>query len=549
MSMNSNKEQILESVIEEIPRLLSLLDRNCFSKTYGSFDRHFWHYKTVDFPGGRYQEAILTIALLYTINSPNNCYYNNLQIKEWINASLNFWCLIQEKTGSFNEWYPFEDSFVTTAFTTYAISEVLLYVPEVVSNKKRLLFHLRKAANWLLNNSEVKVINQLSGSTIALYNLYLLTKENKFLQGSKTKIDHIIKTQSEEGWWYEYEGPDIGYLSLMIDYLSKYYLKSNDRRLKPVLDKALNFLQYFIHPDGSSGGEYASRNTEYLIPSGFFALAKESKTASAISRVIEDNIINGRGISPGQLDDRYLCYISYNWLQAYLSYNKPNKEKLPCEFDNLRLVMKKSQISITGNENFYLIVNALKGGSFSLFFKTNNTKYVESGLIQKTRKDFFSNSRISSRNRFLSSDGLSLKSEFFLLKSNVMNSFKLILLRGFQQVFGRVSFINKFTKKILRNLLISKKDSGKGYLVRKIFVTNSSLILQDSIRLVNGAKELIVGDKFSDLYVPSSRYFQIFELQVEPNKYVLRNKTQVELERSFSSNGAFDIKLKCISQD
>jgi len=63
------KEKILDSVLKQVPRLLSLLDRNRFSKTYGSFDRQFWHYKTVDFSGGRYQEAALTLALLYKIKS------------------------------------------------------------------------------------------------------------------------------------------------------------------------------------------------------------------------------------------------------------------------------------------------------------------------------------------------------------------------------------------------------------------------------------------------------------------------------------------------
>jgi len=36
--------------VTQIPRILSLEDRNPFSKTYGCFDRRFWLDKAADFP-------------------------------------------------------------------------------------------------------------------------------------------------------------------------------------------------------------------------------------------------------------------------------------------------------------------------------------------------------------------------------------------------------------------------------------------------------------------------------------------------------------------
>ena len=79
--MNPYKEIILNS----IPRLFSLLDRNKFSPTYGCFDRNFWHYKTVtDYPSAIFQQPVLTLSLLYKNNFKGNVYYNRPEILDYL---------------------------------------------------------------------------------------------------------------------------------------------------------------------------------------------------------------------------------------------------------------------------------------------------------------------------------------------------------------------------------------------------------------------------------------------------------------------------------
>ena len=73
--------------------------------------------------------------------------------------------------------------------------------------------------------------NQEAGAAIALYNVYLLTDEIKYRASSEDKISFIRDHQTEEGWFYEYGGADIGYLSVLIDYLRKYYQKSEDEEI------------------------------------------------------------------------------------------------------------------------------------------------------------------------------------------------------------------------------------------------------------------------------------------------------------------------------
>jgi hypothetical protein len=162
-------------IIDEIPRLLGLLDKNPISPTFGSFDRNYWHYNISDFSCARFQEATLTLALLYLLNYDNNPYYNSEDILKFINGGVNFWCKIQRKNGSFDEWYPYEGSFVATAFSTCAISEVLLLLKEKIANFDNSLRCIKKAVDFLSKNVDYTACNQEAGAILAIYNCYLLT--------------------------------------------------------------------------------------------------------------------------------------------------------------------------------------------------------------------------------------------------------------------------------------------------------------------------------------------------------------------------------------
>ena len=74
------KNIYFDAVISQIPRLLSLLDKNPVSSTFGCFDREFWHYATTDCPSARKQEAVLTLALLYKMKYPKNPYFKSEKI-------------------------------------------------------------------------------------------------------------------------------------------------------------------------------------------------------------------------------------------------------------------------------------------------------------------------------------------------------------------------------------------------------------------------------------------------------------------------------------
>lgn len=529
----------LKEINEQIPRLLGLLDRNQLSCTYGCFDRQYWHYRTVDFPAARSQEAVLTLALLY--NNQSTRYYHSPLLLEWINAALNFWVKIQSKNGSFSEWYPKENSFVATSFSTYAISETLLILGNKIKNSAKIISALEKSCNWLLNKRETIVQNQESGSILALFNVYLLTGNLKYKYSARRKLFSLMQKQTKEGWFYEYGGPDIGYLSLTIDYLAKYYQKSKDENAFRMASKAVDFISYFIHPNLTFGGEYASRNTEYLIPHGFEILSSRNKKAAAIANAIRESLKNKSTIGPYSLDDRYLTYISYTWLQAYQDA-KEISGKLNLE--NFKH-FKEAGIMIIHTSNYHLILNTKKGGSFKLFFKNSNKVAYDSGLQIKSGNNKFVSSLLSNKNLAkINSNGIKINGYFCKIKTSPMSPLKNILLRTFQTLFGWSDFLGFFIKKVLRNKLITEAKPSEFKFSRE-FSFGKTIRIEDSIKPIGKVNQLILGGKFSYNYIPSSRYFQPSELnstQIKLGKPDLFNKSSFIREYDAKGNLAFATK-------
>ena len=66
-----------ELALSHIYKLLSNLDREPHSNTYGSFDRTYWSWKFTDFQGPRLQEALYTMCWLYNTEAEWNEYHDS----------------------------------------------------------------------------------------------------------------------------------------------------------------------------------------------------------------------------------------------------------------------------------------------------------------------------------------------------------------------------------------------------------------------------------------------------------------------------------------
>lgn len=500
-----------------MPRLLGLLDRNISSSSYGSFDREYWHYNTVDFSCARKQEAVLTLTLLYLLEHKENRYYRSTEIFDYIRAALIFWTRIQNANGSFNEWYPNEHSFVVTSFSAYAVSESLLLIRGELREDElqSITDALMKAGNWLIARNETRVMNQQTGAVLALLNIHLLSDKPEYLESSREKVALLNERQSEEGWFIEYGGPDIGYLSLAIDYLSKYFSKTNDDLVKGIITRSLKFIKHFIQPNLVAGGEYTSRNTEYLIPHGFEIFSRHSEDAVFVASAVRKSMLRTDSF-PHVFDDRYLTYVGYTWLQAYRDANTEldGKEDAVIEkhFNNsFKKHYRESGLMIVNDKHKHLIMNLKKGGAFRLFDKKSERAYSDSGVLARSDGKWFTSGWLSETQNDLDEDSITVSGTMWKVPDKALTPLGNIVLRIFQMTFGRSAFISLWIKERLRDILITKTRSSDMEYTRTIkFKDAQDELLSINDRVTSGKRglsSLHVFSKDTHIYVPSSRYY------------------------------------------
>jgi len=289
-------------------RILGLGDRDPHSPTYGCFDRYYWHYRQVDFVNARFQEASHYLALLYHYPHPQNRFHHQSQIAEWANAAVRFWARIQRGDGSFDEYWPFERSFCVTSFTLYAATETCrllsLSPPETA---------VRKAAIWLANHENPLVLNQMAASAVALYLSGELLRDDSILAAARKRIDRVLSLQNPAGYFEEYGGYDIGYLSITLSCLAKYYERSGDERLVAAMQRGFRFLDDKIAQNGTFDYQSTSRKTQYLYPFGF-RFMQEWQLLSRHAVGLKNNDV----LTPAWCDDRYCLPLAIDYLQTAL---------------------------------------------------------------------------------------------------------------------------------------------------------------------------------------------------------------------------------------
>lgn len=532
--MAKREEPYKNIVLSVIPRFLSNLDRDIDSPTYGCFDRNYWHYKRSNFANATLQQGCLTLALLYTNNFEGNIYYKKENVKQLAAAAINFWSKIQLKDGSFNEaWYN-EHGIPSTGFSLYAVVEsckILNYMDQNV------LESVKKAADFLIKNPEREALNQEVGSMTAIYNAYLLTKDKILMAGAEEKFDRLLKQQKEEeGWFSEYGGADIGYLTVSLNYMALFYKLSGREEALDSCKKIIDFLQYFVHPDGTIGGEYGARNTEYFLPAGFEILSQFYPLASRIVEKLLSNI--NRDYLNLAISERYILhYVTPSFIMALILYEQRKKERkvlgveLPYEKEFSKY-FSESQIYVYSNKNYYFISNLSKGGVYKVFAKNNGGYARDCGYRIKHKNEFLITEVVTTDNKIQMGDGnIEVEGLFGINKFRVMTPFKQFVLILLSTIFGSK------IKKIAKNMLIFSNKKSDVKFSRKFIFKDSSIIISDKIFSKNVVKDMVLVDKLSMRHTDSSRFFQLNELDNLVTRQEFDNFKNIEIEREIDLEG------------
>ena len=246
----------------EFPRLLSQTCRDSNSSFYGCFDRNWWHYKIRDFASIMLQQGGYT---LFEYSKLKQYQEYSTELKDLAWGAAIFWNKRAGKRGAFEEYYPWEQGYPPLAFSTLAIAKLVI---EGVVESEKIRTGLKKAVRQLENRFEYQAGNQQVAGLAALAAIRkidpILINEKKY-QSQKIKT---LQLQNSEGWYTEYDGPDLGYLSVTLDCLWDLFDFTDDEDYLVSAGKAHNFLFEFIARRNGGAGMHNARNTDYILPYG-----------------------------------------------------------------------------------------------------------------------------------------------------------------------------------------------------------------------------------------------------------------------------------------
>lgn len=531
------QNSFLQHALAQIPIILTLQDRNPHSPTYGCFDRNFWHYKIIDFPSGMAQEFVFPLALAYHADSPANPFHKREALRQWIEAGIRFAADAGHRNGSCDDYFPHECAGGAAAFSLLACMESYRLMD---FHDQSMLDFFRTRANWLAGHHESgRLSNHQALIALCLELAGKLLKTDEWEKEREQRLEKVLSWQDEEGWFHEYEGCDTGYLTLTLGCLAQCYLHRPDERILSSLRRGIAFLDDFIHPDGSFGGEYTSRNTYNYFPHGFELIGTALPEALSLNDRFLVGLKNNR--TPAYGDDHIIGHHTWSYLLAWKYFKKERPALRPAAGERRKWYKNAGLLIDRKNETtLYLALN--KGGVFKLFYRDtlvcSDTQFSIVARRGKKKANAVAH-LVGEYDITVDDDRITIGGAFGWAKQKQMTPLNLIILRLIMYGGGR--FYPDLIRKLLQKLLITGKQNAPFSFTRTLQRLDDRWQVTDTISAQSWKQVLAagLGGHQTSIYVVMSRTYQ--EGQLQPwNDYTaavrnLRDDQEFRIERILPS--------------
>lgn len=365
-------------VQSHLGRLLTQMDRDPDSPTYGCFDRNYWHYKVRDFPSSILQQGIFALEAIRSGHIQLNVSLDI--IEQWCLGAVNALMNQTSKNGAVSEYYPYEHSYPAAAFSLSSICNVLY-------KWKKSAPHLLESVDWLSLNKlashvasriEEEAANQQGAGLAGLAFAEKLGIEAISKKDVEDHANRFFALQHKEGWFKEYGGADFGYLSVTIDALVDYYDATEDRRALDAIDRAVEFISICMGADGKLPSTLNSRNTDYVVPYGLVRTAVRNKKASWLVETLFNDMDQYNHFL-WSIDDRYHSHYIYASTVRSLPYIQNVVKSEPhVPRDDLWLEGCGYWIVWSPDRKWNIFVGAKKGGVLRIHRK-NKPPLIDNG--------------------------------------------------------------------------------------------------------------------------------------------------------------------------
>lgn len=477
----------LEPALEQVDRLMTQMDRNRDSESFGCLCRPYWHDKVTDFPSAHQQLGVLPLAMVYTRELEENPYHRSERIGQLCRAGMEYWAHMQRRNGSFDEHYPNEHSLGATAWTLWAVAESY----SMLDNPPEIEFEIGKAARFLEERSEP---GELANHRAVAANALL--KASKIVEVDRSvivdKLEEVEEMQSGEGWFHEYHGADIGYQSTTVSHLAQVWKEDPELVEDAILEEALDFLSHFIDGENYYGAGLGSRHTRHFHPAGFEILAGEFEQAGRIAAAARKNLSCGNLLEPAQMDDKHFSRLQAEYLLAYREAGKIDEEPTEVESRDFRdLLVRKEEKKV--------FVDKSRGGYLKLY-SGGELELEDTGIHTRIGGEHYT-SNWPGAGEEITREGkqLTVEGSLYRVPDNQLDAWKFIANRLFQRTLGRFPRLSLEVKKRIIARLISGSKSGYSF-TRKIDLETGAV--------QSGFPGEEIDGKNRSNFVPSSNFFQ-----------------------------------------
>ena len=498
--------QIIAALDRFYPRLLTQIDRDPDSPTYGSCDRHFWMYRLNDFDSGVLQQASLSLAALAALSETDA-----LDRCRYLKSTYHpYWRLLAKAVnrrtvrllglrGFLDEYYPGERSFPGTVFSCYAAlkSAIMLEQREVIESPG-----LEAAARMLLRRKPSAAANQ-DAAGAAFLALYASTRNWRRKEALST-VERLIAGADGACRFQEYGGLDLGYATVTLNYLAHLH----DDGTFPTLDalsRLAALVAEFVTAAGHLGGEFASRGTTYFLPFGLIVASFEDPDTAGRLAPLDLNGVYDK------LDDRYLmhyCLPSLAMAALRLARDgtpQLGRPEVPAAWRGKRYESAGLYACRKGDASVFVALN--KGGSIQA--EADGWRFVDCGYRVLRDGTVFATCVIDESPNGLVTEGtgsveIRVESGFHTYPPLVAGPLKTVVLR-------LMRFLGPALNAYFKSRLITRPRTLRGLrLERHIIIdfAGGTMTIEDAVAGLEQSDRLTLAPPSSLRLVPSAKLFQ-----------------------------------------
>ncbi len=483
-----------------LPRMLTQVCRDPGSPAAGCWDRNWWHYKIRDFPSIILQQG--GYALHIASSLPAGREIGAAFLDRLAASSARFWNDRARRHGAFEEYYPFEQGYPPLAFSTLAVAKL---AGAGVVDVEEIRPGLQVAAGQLLSRFESQAANQQVAGTAAAAMIRKLAPDLVDEARFAGLLDRTFAMQESEGWFPEYDGPDLGYLAVTMDCLWDLHDATGDERCRPALDKALEFIAWFTESPPHRAGMHNSRNTDYLVPYAIARMATESSAAGDLATRVFHRLF-ATADQPGHflaaVDDRYWChYIGHSVFRALKVLGDSPVDPPSSDFSvsafQLSAFQKSGHARLAG-EGVHALVSARKGGIATVAWDDGSEASDFGWIVRRGGEEWVSHWWSPDWIIDLEADHVVTKGPLVAHREHQSSPLKHMVLRVGSWILGR-RLIG-----LLKRVLIFKKGGGDLRIDRSIRLENGALVIKDRITGLRESDEVLRAPRSSKRHVASA---------------------------------------------